>query len=124
MSGHDTTPPAGRRWAVLLWALLMAAALGQILRTSFTTDLSAFLPDNPDAQQRVLIEQLQAGVPARTLLLAIEGGEPRARADASARWRWPCAPAACSSKCRTARPQPMATSAAGWSSTATSSAPP
>ena len=84
MSGHDTTPPASRRWAViLLWALLMAAALGQILRTPFTTDLSAFLPDNPDAQQRVLIEQLQAGVPARTLLLAIEGGEPRARADAS-----------------------------------------
>jgi predicted exporter len=31
----------------------------------------------------VLIEQLQAGVPARTLLLAIEGGEARARADAS-----------------------------------------
>ncbi len=75
--------PAQRRWAILLWVLVAAAALGQILRTPFAADLSAFLPANPDAQQRVLIEQLQAGVPARTLLLAIEGGEARARADAS-----------------------------------------
>lgn len=83
MTSSAAMRPAQRRWAVLLWALVVAAALGQILRTSFTADLSAFLPANPDAQQRVLIEQLQAGVPARTLLLAIEGGEARARADAS-----------------------------------------
>jgi predicted exporter len=83
MTSIAALTPAQRRWAVLLWALVVAAALGQILRTSFTADLSAFLPANPDAQQRVLIEQLQAGVPARTLLLAIEGGEARARADAS-----------------------------------------
>ena len=83
MTRSAAMSPAQRRWAVLLWVLVVAAALGQILRTSFTADLSAFLPANPDAQQRVLIEQLQAGVPARTLLLAIEGGEARARADAS-----------------------------------------
>ena len=68
---------------VALWLALVAAGVGQILRTTFTADLSAFLPANPDAQQRVLIEQLQSGLPARTLLIAIEGGDAKARADAS-----------------------------------------
>ena len=66
-----------------LWLALLAAGVGQILRTTFTADLSAFLPANPDAQQRVLIEQLQSGLPARTLLIAIEGGDALARSDAS-----------------------------------------
>ena len=66
-----------------LWLALLALAVGQILRTPFTADLSAFLPANPDAQQRVLIEQLQSGLPARTLLVAVEGGDAKARADAS-----------------------------------------
>jgi len=66
-----------------LWLALVALAVGQILRTPFTADLSAFLPANPDAQQRVLIEQLQSGLPARTLLVAVEGGDAKARADAS-----------------------------------------
>ncbi len=83
-TANHAPPPPGRRWGVVvLWALLMAAALVQVLRTPFSTDLSAFLPANPDAQQRLLIEQLKAGVPARTLLLAIEGGQARERADAS-----------------------------------------
>ena len=68
---------------LLVWAALMAAGVAQILRTSFTADLSAFLPANPDAQQRVLIEQLQSGLPARTLLIAIDGGDDRDRAQAS-----------------------------------------
>ncbi len=73
-----------RAWLVLLvWAAVMAACAGQILRTPFTADLSAFLPANPDAQQRVLIEQLQSGLPARTLLIALEGGDAKARADGS-----------------------------------------
>ena len=66
-----------------VWLALLAAGVGQILRTTFTADMSAFLPANPDAQQRVLIEQLQSGLPARTLLIAIEGGDAKARADAS-----------------------------------------
>ncbi|HRD99490.1 MAG TPA: MMPL family transporter, partial [Rubrivivax sp.] len=83
-AAHPAPPPPGRRWGVVvLWAVLMVAALVQILRTPFSTDLSAFLPANPDAQQRLLIEQLKAGVPARTLLLAIEGGQAPERADAS-----------------------------------------
>ena len=73
-----------RTWVVLLvWAALMVACAGQILRTTFTADLSAFLPANPDAQQRVLIEQLQSGLPARTLLIALEGGDAKTRADGS-----------------------------------------
>ena len=72
-----------RRWPLLAWLLLMVLAAGQLLRTDFKADLSAFLPADPDAQQRVLIEQLQSGVPARTLLLGVEGGDLTARAQAS-----------------------------------------
>ncbi len=76
--------PARRRAAVLLlWLALMAAAGWQITRTAFVADLSAFLPAQPDAQQRVLIEQVQSGLPARTVLMAIEGGDASARAAAS-----------------------------------------
>ncbi len=77
-------PPPPRRWLPLaVWACLLVLAALQIVRTPFTADLSAFLPANPDAQQRVLIEQLQSGVAARTLLIAIEGGDSLARAQAS-----------------------------------------
>ncbi len=69
--------------ALLVWAAVMAACVLQILHTRFTADLSAFLPANPNAQQRVLIEQLESGLPARTLLIAIDGGTAAARADAS-----------------------------------------
>ncbi len=68
---------------LLLWLLLLVAGLAVIWRTSFTADLSAFMPAAPDAQQRVLIEQLQSGAPARTLLLAIEGGAAPQRIQAS-----------------------------------------
>ncbi len=71
------------RIVVLLWLAIVAAAVGQILRTPFSADLSAFLPSDPDAQQRVLIEQLESGLPARTLLIGIDGGNAKTRADAS-----------------------------------------
>ena len=69
--------------AVWLWlaAMLLGAAL--IGRARFTADLSAFLPAHPNAQQQVLIEQLQSGIAARTLLLGIEGGDATERAAAS-----------------------------------------
>ncbi len=72
-----------RALVLLVWAAVVAACVGQILRTNFSADLSAFLPANPDAQQRVLIEQLQSGLPARTLLIGIDGGNAKARAAAS-----------------------------------------
>ncbi len=83
-NGATAALPGTRRVAVLLaWLVLMLLAAWQITRTPFTADLSAFLPANPDAQQRVLIEQLQSGVPARTLLIGIDGGDASARAQAS-----------------------------------------
>jgi predicted exporter len=75
--------PRRRAAVLLLWLALAAACVWQITRTHFTADLSAFLPANPDAQQRVLIEQLQSGTPARTLLIAIDGSTAEQRAAAS-----------------------------------------
>jgi len=80
----SSTLPPRRRIAVLLcWLALVLAAGWQISRTTFTADLSAFLPSDPDPQQRVLIEQLGSGVPARTLLIGIDGADAKVRADAS-----------------------------------------
>jgi predicted exporter len=76
--------PPRRRVAVLLcWLALVLAAGWQISRTTFSADLSAFLPSDPDPQQRLLIEQLGSGVPARTLLIGIDGADAQARAEAS-----------------------------------------
>ncbi|WP_261802375.1 MMPL family transporter [Variovorax sp. PAMC28562] len=64
-----------RRIVVLLvWLAIVAAGVVLITRTHFSADLSAFLPQSPDARQRVLIEQLQTGVASRTLLIGIEDG--------------------------------------------------
>jgi predicted exporter len=80
----DAPLSRGRRAAVFaVWLLLVAAALAQIARSHFSADLSAFLPANPNEEQRVLIEQLKSGLPARTLLIGIDGGTPAQRADAS-----------------------------------------
>lgn len=65
------------------WAIAMAIGIVLIARTPFSADLSAFLPANPDARQRVLLEQLQNGVAARTLFIGIEGGNAASRAEAS-----------------------------------------
>jgi predicted exporter len=81
-----TPAPLSRRQkvsALLLWAAALALALLQITRTPFTADLSAFLPATTDAQQRVLIEQIKSGAPARTLFIGIAGGSADARVAAS-----------------------------------------
>ncbi|MBX3602840.1 MAG: MMPL family transporter [Rubrivivax sp.] len=81
----DGTPPTPRRRALVLalWAAVVLLALLQILRTPFVADLSAFLPASPDERQQILIEQVESGVPARTLLVGIDGGDAAARAAAS-----------------------------------------
>ncbi|MCC7150422.1 MAG: MMPL family transporter [Rubrivivax sp.] len=68
---------------LVLWLLLVLLAVVQIVRTPFTADLGVFLPATPDARQRLLIEQIHSGAPARTLLLGIEGGDAATRAKAS-----------------------------------------
>ena len=77
-----------RAASLLLWALAMALGGVLIARGHYSADLSAFLPASPDARQQLLIEQLQSGVAARTLMLAIDGGgatpeAAAARAEAS-----------------------------------------
>ena len=88
--------PGGWRRALvlLLWVAALVAGAAVVARTPFSADLSAFLPANPDARQRVLIEQLQSGVASRTLMAAVEGGTGAAqRADVSrGSYRFPCAP--------------------------------
>jgi predicted exporter len=68
---------------LLILVLALAAGIAVIARTSFTADLSAFLPSAPNAEQRLLIDQLKQGVAARTLMLGIEGGDAAARSRAS-----------------------------------------
>ena len=80
-----TAPPVSRRgWvAVLSWLAALAVGTLVIVHTRFSADLSAFLPAAPDARQRALVEQLKSGIAARTLLIAIRGGDAAQRALAS-----------------------------------------
>lgn len=75
--------PRRRAAVLLLWLAAVLACAWQIVHTRFAADLTAFLPASPDERQRVLIDQLKAGLPARTLMLAIEGGQPGERTAAS-----------------------------------------
>ena len=77
------TPARPRLWAPLLWLLAMASGLALVVQARYTADLSAFLPRSPDAEQRLLIEQLHSGVAARTLMVGIDGGSEAQRAQAS-----------------------------------------
>ena len=73
------------RVATVLWVLLVVACLGVVSRTTFTTDLSAFLPRSPTAAQQVLVDQLRDGVVSRLMLIGIEGDSPEVLADISKR---------------------------------------
>lgn len=64
------------RIAVGLWLLLVAACAIVVGRTSFTTDLSAFLPRAPTPAQQLLVEQLRDGVVSRLMLIGIRGDTP------------------------------------------------
>lgn len=73
-----------RRLHVLaIWLGCLVAGILVLLQTRFTTDLSAFLPSAPSAEQRVLVEQLRDGVVSRLLLAGIEGGRTGQRAELS-----------------------------------------
>lgn len=74
-----------RQRAVLLWLVFLLACAVVISRTTFTADLSAFLPRSPSAGQRVLVDQLRDGLVSRLILVGIEGGDSAARATLSRR---------------------------------------
>jgi predicted exporter len=66
---------AARLIALALWiaGLLVSGAI--ILHTTFSTDMSAFLPRSPNPAQQVLVDQLREGVVSRLILLAIEDAD-------------------------------------------------
>ena len=61
------------RIAIGLWLLLVAACAFIVSRTTFTTDLSAFLPRSPTPAQQVLVEELREGMVSRLMLIGIGG---------------------------------------------------
>ena len=72
------------RWLpVWIWlaALLLCGVL--VARTTFTADMSAFLPRSPTPEQQLLVDQLRDGLVSRLILVAVEGGDPASRAAAS-----------------------------------------
>lgn len=75
--------PRGRAAALAIWLLGLALCIIVISRTSFTADLSAFLPASPTKEQQVLLDQLQSGVVSRLTLIGIEGGNASSRAAVS-----------------------------------------
>lgn len=71
----------GRRGAaILVWAGLAIVALSVVARARYSADLSAFLPQAPTAEQRLLVEQLRQGVASRLIIAGIEGGSSQERA--------------------------------------------
>ena len=71
------------RAAVGLWLLLVAGSAIIISRTTFTTDLSAFLPRAPTPAQQVLVDQLRDGVVSRLMLIGIADDKPKTLASIS-----------------------------------------
>ncbi len=68
---------------VLIWLAVVVAAAGVVLHAKFSADMSAFLPRSPDAQQRVLVDQLRDGLVSRILMIGIDGGSQPSRAELS-----------------------------------------
>jgi predicted exporter len=66
-----------------LWICCIAVASVIVARARYVTDLSAFLPAKPTPLQQLLVDQLRDGPASRLILIAIEGGDGAARAQAS-----------------------------------------
>jgi predicted exporter len=69
--------------ATLIWALLALLAAVILTHTTYTADLSAFLPRRASATQQLLIEQLRAGPATHLIMAEISGGDARSRARVS-----------------------------------------
>lgn len=64
------------RAPVYLWILFLAACAAVAWRADYTADLSAFLPRHPTPSQRILVDQLRAGVVSQVMLVALDGAPP------------------------------------------------
>ena len=60
-----------RRVVLGIWMLGLLVGCAVIMRTTFSTDMSAFLPRSPRPAQQILVDQLRKGVVSRLILLAI-----------------------------------------------------
>jgi predicted exporter len=67
-----------------LWIVCLALACIVVARAHYITDLSAFLPAKPTAAQQLLVDQLRDGPASRLILIAVDGADAGARAQASA----------------------------------------
>ncbi len=74
-----------RAAALAIWLALVAVLVGVILRTSFTADMSVFLPREPTPEQRLLVDQLRDGMVSRLTLVGLSGGDAADRAELSRR---------------------------------------
>ncbi len=74
------------RYAVLAaWLILVVVSLWVLKGARLSTDMSAFLPSNPDEHQRLLVDQIKDGALSRMVLMGIEGGDSATRAATSER---------------------------------------
>ena len=72
-----------RSRAVWIWLLTLVVGVLVIARSTFTTDMSAFLPQSPSKQQQLLVDQITVGSVSRMLLMGLEGGTQEQREAAS-----------------------------------------
>jgi len=74
---------ARRARILALWLASVAAAVGVVAHARYITDLSAFLPAKPTPLQQLLVDQLRDGPASRLILIALEDGDPKDRAQIS-----------------------------------------
>lgn len=74
-----------RRLAVGLWLAFVVACAIVTVRTDYSADLAAFLPQSPTPAQQILVDELREGVVSRIILVGIENADEARLAALSAR---------------------------------------
>jgi predicted exporter len=70
----------GRSLAITILVVSLLICVVQIVQTHFVADMSAFMPNSPNARQQLLVDQLRDGAIARIIMVGIEGGDATERA--------------------------------------------